>query len=130
MLYLKIDFVNWANFWHADSDAITFYYTHTLLYILNFEVKAGGPMHLYSCTFFFVSSFWYPGIREFLDSRCKCWMLDFGCWTLDTGCWALNTGCCHCFRTESEPSFRFCLIKLLKILWVQISKDLMVTFVL
>ena len=92
MLYLKIPFINWVDFWHADSDAITFYYTHTLLYILNFGVKAGGPMHLYSCTSFSVSFFWYPGIWEFLDSVCKCWMLDSGCWTLDFGLIMLYAG--------------------------------------
>ena len=43
--------------------------------------------------------------------------LDFGRknWTLDT--------VVHCCRTESEPSLWFCLIKLLKILWLRISKD-------
>ena len=62
------------------------------------------------------------------------WTLDAGFWTLDSWCWTLGPG--HytleaglwtlntvivCLRTESEPCFWFCLIKLLKILWVQIS---------
>ena len=45
------------------------------------------------------------------------WMLDSGRWTLNVGRWALNTGHCYwLFRTESESSFWFYLIKLLKIL--------------
>ena len=76
-----------------------------------------------------------------LDS--KLWTLDAGLWTLDTGLWTLDAGCyildtglwaldtiVDCFKTKSEASFWFCLIKLLKILWVRISKDLMVTLVL
>ena len=55
--------------------------------------------------------------------------LDVGCYTLDVGLWALDT-IVDCFRTKSEASFWFCLIKLLKILWVQISKDLMITLAL
>ena len=75
------------------------------------------------------------------------WTLDSGRWTLDAGRWTLNAGLwtldcglsmpdvgllalntiSDCFRTKSEASFWFCLIKLLKILWVWISKDLMVT---
>ena len=69
-----------------------------------------------------------------LDTRP--WTLDVGQWTvdvehytLDAGLWALDT-IVDCFRTKSEVSFWFCMIKLLKILWVQISKDLMVTLVL
>ena len=61
-----------------------------------------------------------------LDSRR--WTLDVGCFTLDAGLWALDT-IVDCFRTKSEASFRFCLIKLLKILWARISKDLMITLV-
>ena len=57
------------------------------------------------------------------------WTLDAGCYTLDAGLWTLDT-IVDCFRTESEPSFWFCLIQLLKIFWVRISKDLMVTLVL
>ena len=95
------------------------------------------------------------GIPEFLGSACKCWTLDSGCWTLVAGLWTLYTGLwtlylvhwtldaerwdatlwtldalVDCFRTKSEATFWFCLIKLLKILWVRISKDLMVTLVL
>ena len=55
-----------------------------------------------------------------LDSRL--WTLDSGPYTLDSGCWTLDT-VVDCCRTESEPSFWFWLIKLLKILWVWISKD-------
>ena len=44
--------------------------------------------------------------------------------TLHFGRWALDT-VVDCFRTESEPSFWFCVINLLKILWVQPSNDLM-----
>ena len=78
------------------------------------------------------------------------WMLDPRCRTLDAGRWTLHTGLCtldfarwtldagrwtldsqlstldtvfDCCRTESEPSFWFCLIKLLKILWIRIFKD-------
>ena len=79
---------------------------------------------------------------EFLDSGRKCWTLDSGLWTLDpvpwtldswqytldAGVWALDT-IIDCFRTKPEVSFWFCLIKLLNIFWVQISKDLMVTLV-
>ena len=50
------------------------------------------------------------------------WMLDSGCWTLDYGVWTLDT-VVDCCRTESEPSFCFCLIKWLKILSMRISKD-------
>ena len=62
-----------------------------------------------------------------LDSRC--WTLDTGLLTLDAGRWTLDSGrwtldtVVDCCRTESEHSFWFCLIKLLKILWVLISKD-------
>ena len=57
------------------------------------------------------------------------WTLDAGCYTLNVGLWALDT-IVDCFKTKSEASFWFCLIKLLKILWVQISKDLMITLAL
>ena len=77
-----------------------------------------------------------------LDS--ESWTLDAGFWTLDDGVWTLDSGPCTLdpgrytldaglwtldivivsFRTESEPNFWLCLIKLLKILWVRISKDL------
>ena len=57
------------------------------------------------------------------------WTLDVGRYTLDAGLWALVT-IVDCFRTKAEASFWFCLIKLLKILWVPISNDLMVTLVL
>ena len=95
------------------------------------------------------------GLRT-LDS--ELWTLDSGCWTLDAGRWTLDselwtldsgrwtlgfrrytlwtlssgywTPIVDCFRTKSEASFRFCLTKLLKIVWVRISKDLMVTLVL
>ena len=64
------------------------------------------------------------------------WTLDAGRWTLDAGCYTLNAGLwaldtiVDCFKAKSETSFWVCLIKLLKILWVWISKDLMVTLVL
>ena len=84
-----------------------------------------------------------------LDARPQ--TLDSGRWTLDATLWRLGSGhrtlfentdslshCFRtldtvslvCFRTESESSFWFFLIKLLKILLVRISKDLMVTLVL
>ena len=63
-------------------------------------------------------------------------VLDAGLWTLDSGGWILDAGgftldaelctldtVVDWFRTESEPRIWFCLIKLLKIVWVQISKD-------
>ena len=65
--------------------------------------------------------------RWILDSALS--RLDVGCYTLDVGLWELDT-IIDCFRTKSEASFWFCLIKLLKILWVWISKDLMVTLAL
>ena len=73
-------------------------------------------------------------------------MLDAGLWTLDSGRWTLDAGLStldvgrrtvdverytlnaglwaldtivDCFRTNSEVGFWFCLIKLLKILWVR-----------
>ena len=57
------------------------------------------------------------------------WTLDPGRYTLVTGLWRLDS-VIVCFRRESEPSFWFCLIILLKILWVRISKNLMVRLVL
>ena len=57
------------------------------------------------------------------------WTLDSGRYTLDAGLWTLDT-VIDCCRTESESSFWFCFIKLLKILWVQIFRGLMVTLVL
>ena len=56
-------------------------------------------------------------------------------WTLgaSVGRWThsmLDVVPSDCFRTKSEASFWFCLIRLLKILWVRISKDLMVTLAL
>ena len=77
-------------------------------------------------------------IPEFLDHGRKNWTLDSGrwtltldsgCWTLDSGFWTLDSGrwtldtVVDCCRTESEPSFWFCLIKWLKILSMWISKD-------
>ena len=50
------------------------------------------------------------------------WTLDAGLWTLDSGRWTLHFGhwaldtVVDCFRTESEPTFWFCLIKLLKVI--------------
>ena len=41
MLYLKIEFMNWADFFNADSDAIIFGYP-TL-----WHLDAGGPRQLY-----------------------------------------------------------------------------------
>ena len=67
------------------------------------------------------------------------WTLDAGPWTLDAGLWTLHFGrsgywtldtVIDCCRTESKSSFWFCLIKLLKILSMRISKDLIVTLVL
>ena len=46
--------------------------------------------------------------------------LDVRCYTLNNKLWAMDT-IVDCFRTKSEASFWFCLIKLLKILWVQMS---------
>ena len=57
------------------------------------------------------------------------WMLDIGCYTLDVGLWTLDT-IIDFFRTKSEGSYWFCLIKLLKILWAGISKDLIITLAL
>ena len=57
------------------------------------------------------------------------WTLDVACYTFDAGLWALDN-IFDCFRTKSEASFWFCLIRLLKILWVRISKDHMVTLAL
>ena len=81
------------------------------------------------------------GIPKFRDAWL--WTLDFRHWSLDAGLWTLVAGCytlgtglwaldtiVDCFRIKSEANFLFCLIKLLKILWVWISKDLMVTLVL
>ena len=50
------------------------------------------------------------------------WTLNSRRWILDSGLWTLDT-VVDCWRTESEPSLWFCLIKWLKILWVRISKD-------
>ena len=52
------------------------------------------------------------------------WTLDAGPYTLDAELWALHNFVDY-FRTEA--SFRFCVIKLLRILWMRISKDLMAT---
>ena len=52
------------------------------------------------------------------------WTLDYGHYTWNAGLWTLDT-VVDCFRTELKPSFWICLIKLLRILWVQVSKDLM-----
>ena len=52
------------------------------------------------------------------------WTLDSGHYTLDAGLWTLETTI-DCFRAKSEPSFWLCLIKLLKLLWVRVSNDLM-----
>ena len=65
--------------------------------------------------------------RWILDSGFS--TLDAGRYTLDARLWALDT-IVDCFKTKSESSFWFCLIKLLKTLWVRISKDLRVTLVL
>ena len=49
------------------------------------------------------------------------WTLDSGCFNLDSWCYTFNAGLwtldtvVDCFRIESEPSFWFCLIKLLKL---------------
>ena len=73
---------------------------------------------------------------EFLDSGSKWWMLDARLWKLQPGRCTLDAGFCTLdtvvdwFRTESEPSFRTCLINLLKSLWVRISMDLMVMLIL
>ena len=60
------------------------------------------------------------------------WTMDSGPWTLDSDAtlWTLGSGhwtLFDCFRTETEVIFWFCLIKLP---WVRISRDLMVTLVL
>ena len=79
-------------------------------------------------TFSWVSHTGIPGLwMQVLNAGL--WTLDAGCYTLDAGLWTLDT-VVDCFRTESEPSFWSCLIQLLKIIWVRISKDLMVTLVL
>ena len=75
-------------------------------------------------------------ILEFLDCGRACWTLDSGDWSLDVRRCPLDVGFrtldnfVDWFRTEAEPSFKFCLIKLLNSLWVRISKDLMVTLIL
>ena len=69
------------------------------------------------------------GIPEFLDSGRQSWTLDarVGRWTLDSGRWIPGSGpldtVVDCCRIESEPSFWSCLIKLLKILSMQIAKE-------
>ena len=68
-------------------------------------------------------------------------MLDSGRWTLDTGCWildaellTLDSGFCTLYsglwtlsltvvEQNQNAVSGFCLIKLLKILWVRTSKD-------
>ena len=60
------------------------------------------------------------------------WTMDSGPWTLDSDAtlWTLGSGhwtLVDCSRTETEASFWFCLIKLP---WVRIYRDLMVTLVL
>ena len=85
-----------------------------------------NTIFLYSCWYNRCGGYrnsWTP------DACVGRWTLDNGRYTLDSGLWTLNT-VVDCFRIESETSFWFCLIKLLKILWVRISKDLMVTLVL
>ena len=64
-----------------------------------------------------------------LDAGCWLWTLNSGLLTLDIGLWALDTDF-DCFRTKSAASFWFSLIKLLNILSVRISKDLMVPLAL
>ena len=80
--------------------------------------------------FFVFEKFGHTGIpglwMQVLDAGL--WTLGPGCYILDAGLWILDT-VVDCCRTESELSFWFCLIKL-KILWLRISKDLMVTLVL
>ena len=71
----------------------------------------------------------FLGTLEFLDSGRKCWTLESGLWTLGPRCWALGSRQWTLLLT-GEPSFCFCLIELLKILWVRFSKDLMVTLIL
>ena len=39
LLYLKIEFMNWAVFLHADSDAIIFYWTDILFYVFDITFK-------------------------------------------------------------------------------------------
>ena len=52
------------------------------------------------------------------------WTLDSRRWTLDSGLWTVAQGqCCWLLQNKSEPSFLSCLIKLLKILSMRISKD-------
>ena len=71
-----------------------------------------------------------------LDTSVECWILDAGPWTLDARLWMLDSGLwtpdtvVDWFRTESELSFWFCLIKLLKILWAGIFKDVIAKLIL
>ena len=94
-----------------------------------------GPSTLDAGPWTLDSGCWTPDARLWmLDPRLWTlnagrWTLDVRCYTLDTGLWALDT-IVDCFRTKSEASFWFYLIKLLKILWVPISKDLMITLAL
>ena len=74
------------------------------------------------------------GILKFLDSGRKCWALDSGRWTLDATLWTLHSGHWTLLLTGSEqnqnPVSNSTLIKLMKIFWVQISKDIIVMLVL
>ena len=63
----------------------------------------------------------FYGIPEFLGSGHKCWTLDSGRLTLVAGIWTLDAG---------RWMLWFCLIKLLKIIWVRISKDVMIKLIL
>ena len=71
-----------------------------------------------------------PGLwTQELDAGLRTLTLDAGLWTLDAGFWTLGAGLwtldtvVDCYWTKSEPSFWSCLIKLLKSLSMQISKD-------
>ena len=60
--------------------------------------------------------------RWTLDSRCLTldagpWILDAGYYTLDAGLSTMDT-VVDCLRIESEPTLWFCLVKLLKVLWM------------
>ena len=136
--------LNWSCF-------ISFPSVHTSLIMFHFYFLQ-LTVHLIHFIYHSPSRSYLP---EFLGSARKCWTLDSGRWTLVAGFWTLDTGLwtldlvrwtldagrwdatlwtldalVDCFRTKSEATFWFCLIKLLEILWVRISKDLMVTLVL
>ena len=46
-MYLKNEFMNQGNFLNADSDAIIFGQTDTLLFYISYSLNAGVPLQLY-----------------------------------------------------------------------------------